>query len=272
MSTASHVDSIPIEGDALTSDQVEHFSERGYLVLPGLISDELVQRLMPEVDRWTDEGFRRASIDAAISGSTSAPPVVELDMAAHGELACLPGLMRVLEHLLGRDFVYHHMHSSRQEPATDEKPWHHDYEGAQSHTRDGIMVHVLCYLGGLTGDVSPLVVVPGSHRRIVGKQDLAPLGARPLKGEVVIDDLPPGSAVLAHSALLHARRKTEHETQPRYFIDTSYCQSGYLWRPVKPYWRDILRRAEAHGLGKGTYPQLFDDSPFIEFQPSMDGS
>ena len=37
--------------------------------------------------------------------------------------------------------------------------------------------------------------------------------------------LPPGSAVIVHSALMHGRDdKPGGEGKPRYFIDSSYCQ------------------------------------------------
>ena len=40
--------------------------------------------------------------------------------------------------------------------------------------------------------------------------------------------LPPGSAVIVHSALLHGRRAQPggDPNKPRYFIDISYCQPG----------------------------------------------
>ncbi|MEV4118531.1 phytanoyl-CoA dioxygenase family protein [Micromonospora sp. NPDC049645] len=249
---------------------MDQFARDGYLVLAGLIPPDLVERLKPEVDRWSDDGLRAASIEAALNGDTAGPPQVEIEMPAHGRLACLPDLMRVLDQVLGRDFVFHHMHSCRQDPTTGGKPWHHDYEGPESTDRDGLMVHALHYLDGLTEDVSPLVVVPGSHRRVVDKHELVALGTRPLDGEVVIDRLPPGSTVLAHSALWHARRKTARDAHSRYFIDTSYCQGDRRWRPVKPYWRDILRRAHELRLGRPAYPRLFDDGPFLEYRPPTD--
>jgi ectoine hydroxylase-related dioxygenase (phytanoyl-CoA dioxygenase family) len=247
---------------------VDQFACDGYLVLEGLIPPDLARKLKPEVDRWSDDGFRAASIEAALRGDTAGPPLVEIEMPAHGELACLTGLMRVLDQLLGRDFVFHHMHSCRQDPSDAGKPWHHDYEGPQSTDRDALMVHALHYLDGLREGVSPLVVVPGSHRRVVGKHDLASLGTGRLAGEVVIDRLPPGSTVLAHSAVWHARRKTEHDKYSRYFVDASYCQGGdHLWRPVKPYWRHILRRARELDLGRPAFPHVFDDGAFVEYRP-----
>lgn len=264
--SSAHVPSISPIGDPLTDDLEDHFALDGYLILPGLIPCDLVERLKPEVDLWSDDGFREASIDAALSGSTTGPSLIELEMPAHGELACLPDLMRVLEQLLGPSFAFHHMHSCRQDPDVESKPWHHDYEGLTSTSREGLMVHTLCYLNGLTVEVSPLVIVPGSHRRLATKQELVRLGTRRLDGEVVIDSLPPGSVVLAHSALWHARRKSLNDSESRYFIDTSYCQAGFPCKPVKPYWRDILRRARELGLGGPTYQQLFDETAFVEYE------
>ena len=48
-------------------------------------------------------------------------------------------------------------------------------------------------------------------------------GTAPLPGHVALDNLPPGSVVLAHSACLHGRRPRPGPG-PRYFVDVSYCE------------------------------------------------
>ncbi|MBE1574379.1 phytanoyl-CoA dioxygenase family protein [Amycolatopsis roodepoortensis] len=250
----------------LGATELDRFHRLGYLILPGFLPAELVNRMRSEVDRWVDDGLRAKSIAAAKDpGTHGVPPVVELELPAHGELVTHGPLMDLLEALLGTEFVFHHLHSDRQAPDLPGKPWHHDYEQGEGSGRSPLMVHTLHYLDGLAEDTASLVVLPGSHLEETGKTARAHLGTAVLPGEVVIDRLPPGSTVVLHSALFHARRtKDGQSAKPRYFVDSSYCQTGTRWPPVKPYWRHILNRARELGLG-GDRPELFAERHFTEF-------
>ncbi|MFD4397431.1 phytanoyl-CoA dioxygenase family protein [Kitasatospora sp. NPDC058478] len=252
---------------ALDTEQHRQFLESGYLVLPGLVPEPLGARLAPEVDRWVDEGLRARSIAACTDPARHGPPpVLELELPAHGELLTHPTLLRTLSGLMGPSFVFHHLHSDRQAPGIPGKAWHHDCEPNDRADPSLLMVHALHYLGGLDEKVGSLAVLPGSHRRTVGKTAYAHHGTAELPGEVVIDRLPPGSTVLLNSALFHTRRPApDGPGRPRYFIDASYCQVGARWRPVKPHWRLMLARARELGLAEGRWPELFAERHFTEY-------
>ncbi|MGH3913467.1 MAG: hypothetical protein ACRDTC_08660, partial [Pseudonocardiaceae bacterium] len=69
----------------LDAAQVEQFSELGYLILPRFLPLDFVQRLKSEVDRWVDTGLRARSIASCVDPELHGPPpVMELEMAAHG--------------------------------------------------------------------------------------------------------------------------------------------------------------------------------------------
>ncbi|WP_433607160.1 phytanoyl-CoA dioxygenase family protein [Dactylosporangium sp. CA-139114] len=252
---------------ALDERQLEQFDRLGYLILPGLLPGHLVDALRPEVDRWVDEGLRARSIQSCVEPQRyGRPPVLELELPAHGELIAWPAVMDVLSQLMGPRFVFHHLHSDRQAPDLPGKPWHHDYEAGPQVDPEHLMVHTLHYLDGLDDRTSSLVVLPGSHREAVAKTARAHLGTQELPGELVIDDLPPGSTVVLHSGLFHARRRRPGVPgQPRYFVDTSYCQVGSQWPPVKPYWRSMLSRGRELGLDRGEWPELFAERHFTEY-------
>ncbi|MEV7778636.1 phytanoyl-CoA dioxygenase family protein [Kitasatospora sp. NPDC088351] len=251
----------------LDTAQVTRFFELGYLVLPAFLPSDLVARLETEVDRWVDTGLRDRSIAACLDPeSAGAPAVLEIELAAHGELVGHPPLLSTISRLIGPDFVFHHMHSNRQAPGSAGKEWHHDYEQGPHADRSKVMVHALHYLGGLDPTVGALAVLPGSHRELAGKRARAHLGTAELPGEAVIDDLPPGSTVLLHSALFHARRPSPAgQRRERYMVDSSYCQCGVSWPPVKPYWRHLLARGRALGLDGGRWPELFAERHFTEY-------
>jgi hypothetical protein len=243
-----------------------NFEVSGYLVLPGLLPEKLVARLKPETDRWVDEGFRARSIASCVDPEANGlPPLMELEMPAHGELLAYPPLMSLLTDLIGTSFVYHHMHSDRQEPGRPGKAWHHDYEQSPQGPREFAMVHTLHYLDGLDEDTASLVVLPGSHREVAEKTARAHLGEAELPGEVVFEHLPKGSTVILHSALFHARRARPGSSRNRYFLDVSYCQTGTLWPPVKPFWRHMLKRGRELHLAGERLPELFAERHFTEY-------
>jgi hypothetical protein len=248
--------------------ELERFWESGYVVLPDILPPGLVSRLTSEADWWVDSGTRADSIGACLDPDRRDPPAkVELELQAHGELATFPPLLTLLCQLTGGSFVFHHLHSDRLEPERPGKAWHHDYErGPRTDTRH-IMVHILYYLDGIDTDMASLVVLPGSHRTIGAKDALAHLGTDELAGEVIIDSLPPGSAVVLHSAQLHARRPRagRPSRRPRYFTDASYCQTGTLWPPVKPYWRLVLEKGRQLRWDRERWPELFAERHFTEY-------
>jgi hypothetical protein len=251
----------------LDAAELDQFTNLGYLVLPGFLPDDLVRRLRPEVDLWVDSGLRAQSIAACVDPQTTPlPPLVELELAAHGELVAYPPLMGLLGQLMGTDFVFHHLHTDRHGPDTPGKPWHHDYECGPETDRGHLMVHALSYLDGLDKDTASLAVLPGSHRTVADKKARAHQGTDPLPGELAIDELSPGSVVLLHSALFHTRRPSVgRPVKPRYLTDSSYCQVGTLWPPVKPYWRHVLAKGRALAFDRSRWPELFSERHFVEY-------
>jgi hypothetical protein len=256
----------------LENEQIKQFEQAGFLILPGFLPDDLVARLKPEVDRWVDAGLRAQSIACAVNpGTHGVPAIMEVDLPAHGELLTYPPLLRSIERLAGMRLVFHHLHSDRHAPDLPGKAWHHDYEQGVQSRRAYAMVHALHYLDGLDAGMAGLAVLPGSHRVVAEKDAHAQWGTEPLAGEACIEDLPPGSTVLVHAALFHARRpRPQHLEQqpqgrPRYCIDASYCQAGTRWPPVRPYWREMLARARRNGLASPEWPELFSDRHFSEY-------
>jgi len=85
--------------------------------------------------------------------------------------------------------------------------WHHDYEQFPQTDRDQLMVHCFYYPNGLNSEAGDLLVLPRSHKSVMHNNAFSGLfSAKSLPGFVTTDELPGRSAVIVHSALLHARR------------------------------------------------------------------
>ncbi len=231
------------------------FHREGYLVIPSFLKTEFNARLRTDLDQLMLD--RKNKSERLLVGYP------EL-----GLLTSHPALIDILQTLMGRNFAMHHIHAVRQDAGTQGVYWHQDYEQLPQTNRSHLMVHVFYYLNGLNGEVGDLLVLPCSQDRIVARDAMMSFGTEDLPGSLCFDDLSPGSAVIVHSALWHARRpKSGGEDESRYFIDVSYCQNGVLWPTYGGMKRhtEINRTALAQGLGRnGRYDFLYDTTQFFD--------
>ena len=238
----------------VSKEDLDFFHREGYLILPRFLDTEFNIRLRADVDQLMQDRERKR----------------ERLLVAYPELGLLtshPALMGILQTLMGPRFAMHHIHAVRQDAGTQGVYWHQDYEQFPQTNRSHIMVHVFYYLNGLNGEVGDLLVLPRSQDRIVARDAMMPFGTEDLPGSLCFDDLSPGSAIIVHSALWHARRpKPGGENAPRYFIDVSYCQNGVLWPSYGgERHAEINRTALAQGLGRGgRYDFLYETSQFFD--------
>ena len=231
---------------------VEFFHREGYLMLPGFIESDYNARLMSEVDEMMTH--RRADDHRIL-----------VSYREMGLLTSHPPLMERLDALMGPRFSMHHIHSARHDAGDGGVHWHQDYEQYPQTNRSHTMVHAFYYLSGLNGEIGDLLLVPRSQETIVARDGMKNLGTEDLPGSLCVDNLPPGSAIIVHSALWHARRpKPGGEGWPRYFIDVSYCQHGVLW-PAYGSMDQINAKALGMGLDRdGRYAFLYDGSQFFD--------
>jgi hypothetical protein len=247
---------------ALSPSDRERFERDGYLVFERFLDDDMRLRLIGEVDQWAAGGIE----DAYAPREARAVERVQLALPEHGWLVSHPPLMAIVEELLGPGFAYHHIHTTRFDAGCNGVQWHHDYMQFPQANRSHGMVHAFFYLSGLNGTIGDLLLRPGSQRLIIDIAALGSFATDDLPGSIVIDRLAPGSLVLVHSALWHARRKKPGgDGRPRYFVDASYCQAGIRWPSDYGDWRAKLRIARERGLDRGgRYAHLFDDAHFFD--------
>ena len=130
---------------------------------------------------------------------------------------------------------------------------------------------------GLNGQIGDFLALPRSQYAHWDPATVRPLfGEGVLPGEKAFDNLPSGSVVIGHSALLHGRRtKPGGEGMSRYFVDISYCQPGRRQFPaygsggnagsgsprVLQYEIAELAKEMGHDRG-GRYDHVWDTSMF----------
>lgn len=226
---------------------LETFEDQGYAVFPEFLDTAEIETLKAAVDRHVSAQPRHAYEDADI-----------------GALVWHPRAAAILDQLMGGPYVFHHIHAARHDAGKEGVAWHQDYEQYPQTNRSHLMVHVFFYLNGLNGTIGDLLLVPGSQHHAVDSRALRFLGEADIPGSITVDDVAPGSMLIVHSAMWHARRaKPGGEGSPRFFIDASYCRSGVKWPSYRaPGMLADLRKR--HVAGGGDRPWLFDEDQFFD--------
>jgi hypothetical protein len=178
---------------ALSAEDQEFFHREGYLMLPGFIEDDYRERIKADVDQLM---LDRQNKD-------------ERFLVAYKEMGLLtshPALIEKLQALMGPRFAMHHIHAVRQDAGNRGVNWHQDYEQYPQTNRSHIMVHVFYYLDGLNGEIGDLLVLPRSQNMVIANGGLGLFGTEDLPGSICVDNVSPGTAIIVHSGVWHARR------------------------------------------------------------------
>jgi len=234
-----------------TAAEREQFTRLGYFVRPGFLDPARVAAISDTVDRF-------AATEPKFDGRN----IHKYDALA--ELTVDPSTLAIADELMdGKGFIFHHSHAAAHPVGMPGIAWHHDYEQIPQTNRSHLQIHVLHYLNGLDGTVGDLLLAPKTHRSVMRRDALSMYGTEDLPGTVVLDNIPPGTTVFAHSALVHARRPKPGGGRTRYFIDISYMQKGTLWPSYgREGWRDMLANLDAKVGHKA--PGLFDVTGFFD--------
>lgn len=249
----------------------------GYLVFSGFLTPEHCARVMADIDLLEE---RRTGGYAQRNSEENGTALV-ITFPHLGGLTSHPSMVAKVRSLMGGDnFAFHHQHAKCHRSGTPSSNWHHDYEQFPQTDREQLMIHCFYYPNGLNGEAGDLVLLPRSHKSVMGNNAFSDIFyTEDLPGSVTINDLPLGSAVMVHSALLHNRRaKPGGDTHPRYFTDVSYCQAGpqkwpaYGYPLPKMYLHQLVcERALAAGHGRdGEFDFLYMTSIFYDMETATE--
>jgi phytanoyl-CoA hydroxylase len=227
----------------ITGEQVAFYRDAGYVVVEGLIGQELLGRMRRVVDR-TVEGARGLTghtdvYDLEPSHRPDAPRVRRIKKphqvdAVFAEVLRTPGLLMVLRALLGPHVRLHGSKLNIKAPRYGSPvEWHQDW-AFYPHTNDDILA-----IGVMLDDVGPengpMLVLPGTHRgptydhhahgRFCGAMDPAACGldfsrAVPCLGRA-------GSCSFHHVRLVHGSAENTSD-QPRQLL-LYECAAADAW-------------------------------------------
>lgn len=156
----------------LDTEQLARFDRDGYLVLPGRVTGDLLERLRAAADRWIERGRESGDApgtDVSFADRPSGRVMYRVDyLHDKGEPASLellgsPEILGLAESLHGPSFVPTY-ESMVFKDAGDGAPiaWHQD----AVHPRRWRIVNLDVYLDDSVAGRGALRVVPGSHRAV----------------------------------------------------------------------------------------------------------
>lgn len=158
------------EDGPLTREQLDFYSDNGFLVLPGLLADQ-VQTLLDEIPVLKEKLQGKDELilepDSEVVRSVFSP---ETSSSLFSDISRHPALLGAAEQILGSQTYIHHSRINIKASFNGKSfPWHSDFE--TWHVEDGVP-----YMRILTGWVfltdntefnGSLFVIPKSHKKYV---------------------------------------------------------------------------------------------------------
>ena len=206
----------------LTDTQVLEFCRNGYLILRGVVSDEINQRTCDYLNGKTSatpsfipEGMTTEDLERI--RNSHEPSTILLEDWYIKHVLLNPQLAGALRSLLGKNVGLPVLVSShRVECPTSAQGWHHDADhifGPETN-----FVEVFYFPQDTPIEMGPTELVPGSHIRPT-QRDASEKG--------ILTDGPAGSLAIHAQSILH-RRGESTGTGVRHMLKYSY------WRTVPP--------------------------------------
>lgn len=227
------------------------FNKDGYLIIEDAVSNDYLIKLKKGVDQVIFE---------------KVPAYTNKIIQSHIESDFN---IQIADALLGKsNYIFHHANAAIHKKNNPSLCWHHDYED-YSGKRNHKMIHIFYYINGLNNSIGELLLLPGSHLKNVSRYEYSNKDLDDINEKVVkVNSLKPGSIIVIHSALLHARRSLPflNGTPDRYFVDSSYCEYGGNWAPYREEgnWQQLLSylRTKSIESNGDRFNYLYDANKF----------
>lgn len=208
--------------------QIRHLEVEGYVVFPGIVDTETIQRIKSEM---ADAEMYHTDYSPSQTRSVTQPQWIS---RAAAEMIGYPPMIDFLTDLMGPDIVFTRGFYQRSLPGcpgislhTDGQPHGSNlfgYEGSCPR-----LLRVLYYLDELTPQRAPFRLLPRSH--ISFHAEASPYVRYQSHPEEITLGVPAGSAVVVPSMLLHGSHPNR-DSQPRELLQLGYRPA---WAgPIQP--------------------------------------
>lgn len=233
----------------LTTEQLEHYEEHGYIIVPDVFDGREVAEMLTECESILRGEFGEL-YDGAVQqdpGSTEAKKaerkisaVVERSVVFRKHLLKEALLTRVQD-ILGPDLLlYRDILMLKPAQVGSKMPWHQDSN--YWPIEPAALCSVWTALDEATVENGCMRVIPGSHRldliRSRGADGSGPLDDDQVDLSEAVDvPLKPGSSLFFHSRLLHGSEPNGSDKPRRAFI-TSFMSAQSTLTPGRPTHRE----------------------------------
>ena len=221
-------------------EQIRHFEVEGYVVLPSVLTPDVIGRLKSEL---ADVEMSHTSYSTQQTRSIEQPQWLSRAVA---ELIGYPPVIDFLSDLMGPDIVFTRGFFQRSLPGCPGISMHTDgqphgsnlfgYEGSCPR-----LVRVLYYLDTLTVERAPFRLIPRSHLSF--HAEASPYLRYKSHPEEITLIVPAGSAVLIPSLLFHGSHPNM-DSSPRELIQLGYrpAWAGPI-QPIEDWRADLVASA-----------------------------
>jgi ectoine hydroxylase-related dioxygenase (phytanoyl-CoA dioxygenase family) len=148
----------------LADSDRRQLDEQGYLVLPGLMSEELLGALRRRIDElFVEEGAAAGSEFKQEPGARRLANLVDKGLLFE-DVILTPRVVECMEHVLGAGFKLSSLNARSADPHSDcDQPLHAD-SGAVADDRGYWVCNSMWMLDDFTPDNGATRMIPGSHR------------------------------------------------------------------------------------------------------------
>jgi len=234
----------------LSAEQISSFKDKGYVLIPDLIPQDLIQRLRDELQGWIEESRAhsknygktldgKARFDLEPGHSAAHPKLRRVanpvDVSeAYQEVLWNSDLPRAVSDVFGQGVKFHHCKLNIKLPGMKTRVEYHQDHPYDPHTNND-MLTALVLLDDMTAENGCLRVVPGSHKhryshyrdgKFVGKvsdelNDEFARSADPILGKA-------GDVCLMDTWSAHGG-EDNHSGRPRSLLICDYTAADNFW-------------------------------------------
>ncbi|PMD25560.1 phytanoyl-CoA-dioxygenase-like protein [Hyaloscypha hepaticicola] len=218
---------LPGKKDESVKELIDHVLKHGYVILPRLFSETLVEEAKEEVGRlekaeW--EGRRREGGRNGFEGFRTRRVYALADKSrVFDEFAINETVLKLNDYFLQENYLLTSFHTVTIQPGEKEQSMHTD-DGLINLPRPRPLMGIgtMVALDPFTADNGATTLIPGSH--------LWPDSRLPSRSEMIPAIMPAGSMVYFLNTLWHSGGANK-TSQPRRSLTVQYCQPWI--RPIE---------------------------------------